>query len=457
MINSKTKDIILKVRDIAEEKKIVATFSLHYENSHLMRIGNNSVSLSTSEELTRLDINVTIGLKQGSHTEMGEIRSIEQVEKCLNIAYEKAKVSKENDYTPIEDEVEETSEENTQFDKNFEGLSPAFKADSYSKIFNEVGNDYNYSGSWSSGTTEQFIVTTKNNNSAYHIGTDQIFTIVLKHPKKSWEITVSQTGWKKDDFDLDSVIKELKMYVDYYEHLPSNKIEIKDYTVVLGPQALAELIQMAMFTGLWGRRYEEKQAWTSENSIGDKILGENITILDDPLNDNTFKIGFDMSGQKRIMRELVKNGNLSSLMYDSTTAAKFKKKKTGHDSRSYNFVLETGTGVECPIDAVKDYEEVLYIPALHYINLPNISKGIFTGSSRFNALLIRKGEVIGPIFSSRITDTFQNVFGNVEKISKLAVSVNISDTYARRAPTAFSVPNYVVCKGVKITDCAESF
>ena len=236
-----------------------------------------------------------------------------------------------------------------------------------------------------------------------------------------------------------------------------SKIEPKDYTVVLGPQALAELIQMAMFTGLWGRGYEEKQSWTSKNSIGDNILGENITILDDPLNEYTFKMGFDMSGQKRIMRKLVENGNFSSLMYDSTTAAKFKKEKTGHDSSSVSFVLETGEGEECPLEAVKHLDEVLYIPALHYINLPNISKGIFTGSSRFNALLVRKGEVVGPIFSSRITDTFQNVFGNVEKISKLAVSVNISDTYGRRAPNAFSVPNYMVCRGVKITDCADSF
>ena len=122
MINTTAQDIILNVRHIAEERNIVATFLLHYEDSHLMRIGNNSVSLSTSEELTRLDINVTIGLKQGSHTEMGEIRSVDQVEKCLNIAYEKAKVAKENDYTPIEDEVEEILEENSQFDNNFDKI-----------------------------------------------------------------------------------------------------------------------------------------------------------------------------------------------------------------------------------------------------------------------------------------------------------------------------------------------
>ena len=457
MINSNTKDIIVQVRNIAAEKNIVATFSLHHEKSHLMRIGNNSVSLSTSEELTRLDIEVTSGLKQGSHTEMGEISSIEQVEKCLDIAYEKALVAKEKDYQPIEDEVEGNFSENSQYDNDFGELSPSFKADSYAKIFENVGNDYNYSGSWSSGITEQFLITTKNTNTAYHIGTDQSFTIVLKHPRKSWEITASQTGWKKDDFNVDTVIKYLNDYVNYYEKLPATKVDIKDYTVVLGPHAIAEVIEMAVFTGFWGRTYEEKQAWTTKNSVGDKVLGDNITIIDDPSNDNTFKSNFDLSGQKRTMRHLVENGKFSSLMYDSTTAAKFKKEKTGHNTGSFSIVVGTGNGEECYLDAVKDIDEVLYIPALHYINLPNISKGIFTGSSRFNALLIRKGKVVGPIFSSRITDTFQNVFGNVGKISKLAESVNLSNTYSRRAPVAFSVPSYMVCNGVKITDCAESF
>lgn len=457
MIDKKTKDIILQARDKAEERNICATFSVHYEKSHLMRIGNNSVSLSTSEELTRMDIEVTKGLKQGSHTQMGEINSVDQVLESLEIAFQKAQVAKDKDYQPIEDEVEVTTEEDSQCDDSFHDLTPDFKAESYSKIFNEVGKNYNYSGSWSSGTTEQFLVTTKNRNTAYHIGTDQIFTIVLKHPDKSWEITSSQTGWKKSDFDLDFVIKELKMYVDYYENYPATKIDIKDYTVILGPQAIAEVIQMAIFTGFWGRGYEEKQAWTAKNSIGDKVLGDNITIADDPSNDKTFKSKFDFSGQKRTKRYIVEDGKFASLMYDSTTAAKFKREKTGHTTNSFSITVNTGDSEECSFKSVNDLDEALYIPALHYINLPSVSKGIFTGSSRFNALLIRKGKVIGPIYSSRITDTFQNVFGNVEKISNTAESVNLSNTYGRRAPVAFSVPNYMVCKGVKITDCAESF
>jgi hypothetical protein len=100
---------------------------------------------------------------------------------------------------------------------------------------------------------------------------------------------------------------------------------------------------------------------------------------------------------------------------------------------------------------------VLYIPALHYMHIPNRSQGIFTASSRFNAMLVDRGRVVRPIYSSRITDSFANVLGNVRTLARRTVSVNQSNTYGRRAPVAASVPAYAVIEGVKITDSADAF
>jgi len=135
----------------------------------------------------------------------------------------------------------------------------------------------------------------------------------------------------------------------------------------------------------------------------------------------------------------------------------YKKKPTGHNLGGMSISLNTGDGDASILKAVKGLGTVLYIPALHYINLPNQSKGIFTGSSRFNAVLVKNGKIVSPIFSTRITDTFQSVFGNVKIISGESVSVNLSNTYGRRSPVAASVPSYIVTEGIKITDCADSF
>jgi len=164
-----------------------------------------------------------------------------------------------------------------------------------------------------------------------------------------------------------------------------------------------------------------------------------------------------MAGKTRKPFPLIKNGVFTNLMYDSSTAAIYKKEPTGHNLNGMGIALQPGNGPADFLEAVKDLGKVLYIPAFHYLNMPNANEGIFTGSSRFNALLIENGKVISPIFSSRVTDSFKSVFGNVKTISCEAESVNLSNTYGRRAPVAVSVPSYIVTEGIKVTDCAISF
>ncbi len=457
MKKSPAHEMICAVRSRAAASGITATFILHSEKSHLMRIGNNSVSLNTSEALTRLDIEVINGRRTGIHTQMGDVVSEEYVEKALQIAVSKAEVASEKAYQPIPDKVEKAISEDSQYDKALETVDPAFKADAYQRIFNEVGPQYNFSGSWSSGSVEFFMTSTANDLCVHHLGTDQAFNIVLKHPEKKWELRQGATGWRLSDFKVEKIIKSFKDLLPVYEKQAGTQIEPGEYTVALGSDAVAEVLEMACWTGFFGRSYEEKQGWTAKYVKGDKVLGDNVTIVDEPANDLTYRFGFDFSGKTRQTWPIVEKGKLQNLMYDSSTCAKYGRPLTGHTGGSLSVTMQTGKDSHDLLEAVKGMGKVLYIPALHYLNIPNASKGIFTGSSRFNAVLIENGKVVGPIFSSRITDTFQSVFGKIVKISNEAESVNLSNTYGRRSPVAFAVPSYIVSEKVKITDCAESF
>jgi predicted Zn-dependent protease len=457
MLDANIRKILMEVRDQAASEGIQATLALHHEKSHLMRIGNSSISLNTSEDLTRLDIEVTDGRKQASQTFLGMIEETETIRNVLDKAVEKAKAAAPKTYDPIPDEVEESVYEEIQYDEALANLDPGVKADAYREIFSKLGDNFNYSGSWSSGSVEVCMITTANRNEVYHRGTDQLFTVVLKHPGKKWELINTQTGWRASDFSVEKTLKELGRLIPVYEKNPGFKVEPGEYTVIFGSDAVSEIANLSVFTGFMGRGWEEKQSWTSQNKPGDEVLGKNITLSDDPFNPQTFMFGFDMSGRKRKHFPLIENGVLMNLMYDSSTAARYGREPTGHDTRSMGIVMNTGDGFECPLEAVRDMGRVLYIPALHYMNLPSRSKGIFTGSSRFNALLIEDGKMVSPIFSTRITDSFQNVLGNVSVISSVSESVNGSNTYGRRMPVAISVPSYIVAEGVKITDSADSF
>lgn len=455
MLDENIRRSIMQVRDQAVSKKINALFMMHREKSHLMRIGNNSVSLNTSVDLTRLDVKVIDRNREGSYTVMGNLENPALVENALQTAVDKASVSSPKTYKPLERIIEKSAQENFQYDAELENMDPGIKAEVYRDIIKKIGDQYNYSGSWSSGSTEIFLTCTASDNQAWRIGTDQQFSCVLKDTNDKWELASYQTGWKFGDVTTDNSLTDFQRLLPVYEK-PGFKVSPGEYTVIFGSQALADIIMMMLWTGFEGRKYEEKIGWTSGKNIGDLILSEKVTVVDDPSNMGTFRFGFDTNGMIRSLFPLISAGKMTNIMYDFDTAAKYDKKPTPHEI-SASIVMEPGSGPACPLEAAQSMGQVLYIPALHYVNIPNQSKGIFTGSSRFNAVLLDNGKMLSPIFSSRVTDTFQNVLSNVELLSSESVSVNCSHTYARRMPEAFCVPSYMICTGIKITDCADSF
>ncbi|MCD4707873.1 MAG: hypothetical protein K8S62_09055 [Candidatus Sabulitectum sp.] len=454
MMNDKAKNIITEARDMAQSRGIMASIHYHRENSHLMRIGNNSVSLNTSEELTRIDIEVIQGRRKGTHTHLGEIGSADELFSIILKVSEKAGKSAEMDFEPVLTAIETNVRTETQYDVALDNLNPVVKEQVFSSIFKNTGEDYNYSGSWSSGSTETFSVTTANNNSAWHRLTDQQFMCVLKHPEKLWELASWQTGWKAGDVNAEITINEFNSLLPVYENNDGFKVESGNYKVILGPQALAELVGLTVWTGCAGRTWEMKMGWTADKNIGDKVLHSSVTVLDDPTNEQVFSDPLSDSGMLTKTQTMIDRGKFAGLLYDRNTASKYGKKATPN---SGCLAMQPGDGPADFLEAVKDIDRVLYIPAIHYMNMPNMSKGIFTGSSRFSAVLVEKGKIVSPIFSSRITDQFEDIFGNVHAISSETISVNTSNTYDRRAPRAVSVPTWMLVDDVKITDCAKSF
>lgn len=457
MLDERLRDMLMAVRDRAASRGIGTTLALHREHSHLMRIGNSSVSLNTSETLTRLDVEVVDGRRQGTHTHLGPLDTEAVVQAAVDLAAAKAAVASAKDYDPPVTVVDEPVAESPQYDEALAALDPAVKAATYDHVFRAVGLPYNYSGAWSSGVTEQYVISTANRHEAWHLGTDQRFNVVLKHPEQRWELSHTQTGWRAGDVQADRAAEAFLALLPIYEAEPGHRVPSGPHTVVLGAEALAEILGMAAWTGLSGRSWEERWGWTAHRQIGDAILGPNISLADDPTVDQTFGFGFDLRGQRRRPYPVVTDGALAGLMYDSAAAAKYGRRATGHDTPSLSLTLRPGDAPSDPLQAVADRERVLHIPALHYLHVPNPSQGTFTGSSRFNAVLVEGGRVTHPLFSTRITDTFENVLGHVVAIARETVSVNTSNTYGRRAPNAMSLPAYVVCEGVRVTDAAEGF
>jgi predicted Zn-dependent protease len=459
MLEPRIRDLILACRKNAKRRGLNAEFSLHREHSSLIRLGNSAIALSTAEELTRLDISVQDGRKVGSFGLLADITSLDQLEDALRCAEENCRAALPKDYDPIFGRVQEPADDTRGFDPALEALSPETKTELCAAVIRKVkpGGNYDISGSWSTGSTEIYYTTTANDNEAYRKLTDGRLVLVLKHQDKKWELQVEKTQQRAGGFGPADVSAELEWLLPIYEGNPGHKTAVGRQRVLFGPHAIAQLVALSMWSGFFGRPWEEKRAFTSSSKPGDKLFSDLVSIHDDPADPNVFSMPFDFNGNRRRRFAIVEQGVFKALCYDSATAAKYGRKPTGHDLQAWDLVFATGAG-PAGLDAARGLAaDALYIPHLHYIHMPDPTKGMFTGSSRFNALRIAGGRFVAPVLSSRITDSIPSVFTHVVALSSKAVSQNESATYDRRAPEAYSVPEWMLCDEVRISDVADSF
>ncbi|MEO0082635.1 MAG: metallopeptidase TldD-related protein [candidate division WOR-3 bacterium] len=459
MLEQRIRELLLACRDYARRQGIAAEFSFHREKSSLIRLGNSAVALSTYEELTRLDIQVQEDRRVGAFGILADITSLAQLKRVLSRAQDNCRSALEKDYAPIFGAVEEAIDDSSGYDPFLESLTPDAKARLCTEVVNSLKprGRYDFSGSWSSGSTEIYYTTTANDKEAYRRLTDSRLVLVLKDWDRKWELQVERTAKTAGTENAADIVREFTELLPVYENNPGFAPSVGRQRVLFGPQAIGELVSLAVWSGFLGRWYEEKRAFTGAFRPGDRLFAETVTIADDPTHPDVFGMPFDLTGVRRRRFTMVEHGVFSGVMYDAATAAKYGKRRTGCDINNQDFVLETGSGPAGLEAGMKLARDALYIPHLHYIHMPDPTQGMFTGSSRFNAMRLEKSEFTRPLFSSRITDTIPSVFNHVVAISSRSVPVNTSSTYGRREPQAISVPEYLICDGVRISDAADSF
>ncbi|MHB0935230.1 MAG: metallopeptidase TldD-related protein [Armatimonadota bacterium] len=458
MLEQRVRELLCAARDAARREGIQAEFNFHRERSSLIRLGNSAVALSTSEELTRFGVRVQDGRRIGVYALTGDITSEEPLRRALHKAAEICAASPEKEYEPIFGEVEEAVDDSRGFDPALEAMPPEEKIELCAKVIGTISprGAYEFSGSWTSGSTEYYYTTTANDREAYRRLTDGRLVLAIQEQRRKWEMYNEQSGKEAAAFSADTAIAEFDSLLPLYESQPGWAPPLGNMRVVFGPQAIGKLMTVIILGGFSGRMYEEQQAYTSGKSFSEQLFSPQVSITDEPDHPRVYGRPFDFNGRRRRHFALVDSGVFCGLMYDSQTAAKYGKAPTGHDNAA-DLVFATGDAPAGLAAAFALAGEGLYIPYLHYVHMPEPSKGMVTGSSRFNALRIDGGRPTSPLFSVRVTDSVVNMLSHVVAVASRPVSLDVSTSYERRNPEALSVPEYLICDNVRISDRTESF
>ena len=209
------------------------------------------------------------------------------------------------------------------------------------------------------------------------------------------------------------------------------------YTVVLAPEAVAEIVQFLAWYGCSAKALEEGRSFMS-GKLGQRVTSERITLVDDALEPGAMGLAFDYEGQPKTRVTLIDRGVATAPVTDSYWAAKTGRPNTGHALPAPNLSgplpldAELLGGDATRAGMMASVKRGIYVTRFHYVNIEDPTKQTLTGMTRDGTFLIEDGVITTPVRDLRFTQPMLEALD-----STLAVSAErhlVGDEGAVRVP-----------------------
>jgi len=196
-----------------------------------------------------------------------------------------------------------------------------------------------------------------------------------------------------------------------------------EYTVLLEPAAVGQLLLFLGFLGFGGKGFAQKRSFMARQ-MGEQITGTNITITEDPFAPEMVGMPFDYEGVPKTAVPLVENGVASGVVFDRRWAQMAGKESTGHALPPNNAFgpypknMAIAPGNSTLDEMIAATENGVLITHFWYLNYLNPRFVQMTGTTLDGTFLIKNGTISQPIVNMRATPKLLEMFGRVESISK---------------------------------------
>jgi PmbA protein len=256
-----------------------------------------------------------------------------------------------------------------------------------------------------------------------------------------------ETAWRVSGVDPARVAQEA---VEKAERTRgATELEPGRYAAVLEPYAIGELLQYFAFDAFSGLALIEERSYLS-GRLGEKAFDEKISLSDDPLLPEGLPKQFDFEGVPKRTMELVADGVLEGVVWDSTTAARAggSQRSTGHapppSLRRWGpmpFALSLAGGTAESVDElVERVGDGVYVTRVHYLGIVEPRQGILTGMTRDGTFRIRDGKLAEPLVNLRFTIALPDVLAEVPALTRERTLANQASFYGERFAYGALVP-----------------
>ena len=409
------KEIVNKVKSFLKNYgfEIIAS----EDRSELTRFAESYIHQNVAET----NLNLTVKVINKDRIGVVQMNSIDDhtLSKNIEKAIEVTKITPKLDYhyqllKPQSYKIKSKYSEQTA---NF---TPLNRAQLVSQLIKEVNKrEYEAAGAFK---TEESTLLVANSEGvfAFDQGTKVDFNCVITRDNSTAHALFIDSDI--NNFNINKITDEL--LETGLKNVEQIEIDPGVYTVILSPEAVSEILNYTGYTAFNGKMIMEGKSFVCHNQ-GKKIFPETITVSDDPFDELTMPIPFDLVGYPREKIDLIKDGVIKDGVYDHLTALKYNRKCTGNTlppehasfgALPFNLLMKEGSNsVEEMISSIK---KGIYISRFHYVNILNPMSVQLTGMTRDGTFLIEDGKLGRAIKNMRFNTSVVDMLKAVDMISK---------------------------------------
>jgi predicted Zn-dependent protease len=193
-----------------------------------------------------------------------------------------------------------------------------------------------------------------------------------------------------------------------------------DYEAVFEELAVAEVLRIMSLTGLGGQSVREGRSFMS-GRLGERVTGENFTLLDHAMDARTIAVPFDVEGTPKQKVTLVERGVALGPVYDRTSAKAMGARSTGHAADPSRYPagghaghLAMAGGSATRDEMIASVNRGILITRFHYTNTPDPRAATMTGTTRDGTFLIENGKITRALANVRYTMSALDLFLGIE-------------------------------------------
>lgn len=198
--------------------------------------------------------------------------------------------------------------------------------------------------------------------------------------------------------------------------------QTRDCTVLLEPMAIADLLENTIVTSVNADNVQKGRS-SLKNKMGTSIASDQLSIIDDGI----FAGGLgtsscDEEGTPSKRTPIIKDGILSSYIYDCYAAGKEKRESTGNAVRS-SYTSTPSIGIRNMIiqhpssDIIGETKDGVIVNTVIGAHTANPISGDFSVEAR-NSFEIKNGQIASPIKSMMISGNIFELLKNIDGIGK---------------------------------------